>query len=98
MNNKQSRNAKQISDDIINNFEDELIHELVLKDFNNDTTNSLVVDIKYLEDIKELYNSSYISQSKKREFRIISIYNILNNKDVQIEVTDEYKDILDIEK
>ena len=82
MKNKQYTNTKQ-------NLENIIISKL-----GNEDTNIIVLDIKYLKEVQELYKQTYKAKSEKSEFRIISSYDVIDDKTMQIFVTDEYKDTI----
>lgn len=82
MKNKQYTNTKQ-------NLEYVIINKL-----GNEDTNIIVLDLKYLKEVQELYKQTYKAKSDKSEFRIISSYDVIDDKSIQIYVTDEYKDMI----
>lgn len=82
MKNKQYTNTKQ-------NLE-----HLIINKARNIDDNIIVLDIKYLKEVQELYKQTYKAKSNPSQFRIISSYHIIDDKTMQIYVTDEYKDII----
>ena len=82
MKNKQYTNTKQ-------NLEYVIINKL-----GNEDTNIIVLDIKHLKEVQELCKQTYKAQSNPSEFRIISSYDVIDDKTIQVYVTDEYKDMI----
>lgn len=70
---------------------------VIINNLSDKDENIIILDIKYLDEVKKIYNKTYKSKSGKSEFRIISSYDVIDYKTMQVYITDEYKDIITLQ-